>query len=310
MLKYIQLKNLSIGARCVLPRISKNEKLSSRPYHYNYAELQVVAGLKSINLDAKDQFTQIGQVGQIRDLFAFTDNPDTPYKDLAALRLKNQFNLSTPYVKDVLLTQFGQTILEANATKPGDTVMLAGFERIDPNSVGVQTRSKTNQTLQVRQVVLTDIGACINRYLSSYDAFYFDVLCAKGASEKDVVPCRFEGAGMITQGMFDPKAKNSKVEFYLMGVYSSNTALSKSEGTIKAKNQVKPEDCTANDVIFFTKLGYLERWGISHDFCGHDLAMCLNNKCRPWENLCDGTPQCDDKSDETQQMCHNQKPKK
>lgn len=294
------------GARCVLPRISKNDKLFTRPYHYAYADLQVVVGLKTNNLDAKDQFTQFGTVGQIRDMFTFFENPDTPYKDLAALRLRNQFNLSTPYVKDVLLTQFGQTILEANATKSGDIVTVAGFERIDSSlASGVQTRSKTAQTLQIHEIALTDVGSCIDRYTTSYDAFYFDVLCGK--TSKNLIPCRYEGAGMITKGTRDHNVKGAKQELYLMGVYSSNTALAKSEGAIKTKNQIPAGDCGSNDVIFFTTLGYLERWGISHDFCGHDLATCLDNKCRPYEDLCDGVVQCDDKSDEAEHMCQNNK---
>jgi hypothetical protein len=214
------------------------------------------------------------------------------------------FNLSTPYVKDVVLTEHVETIVEVNATKPGSQVIVAGFER---SNDGILTRSKSVTSLKVYPLTLTDVSICLDRYSESYQAYYFDILCGASSDKKIPIPCHLEGAGMVARGSIktnvDPKPLES---FYLFGVYSSNTARAKTEGTIVQNNRLTALPCTADDFVFFTKLGYLGRWGISHSFCDADLAMCRNDRCRPWSDLCNGKSECEDGSDESRQACFNQ----
>jgi len=310
-LKLVVVRYICIGYRCLNPRVA-GEKFSTRPYQYNYGNLKVVAGLKSSSFDDKDEFTQYRDVGQIRDLFGGSGaNGDSPYKDLAAIRLKDPFKL-TSHVKDVVLTEQVGTILEANATKAGSQVLIAGFDQSytsrSSSGGGVQTRSKSTLPLKMYELKLTDMSTCLDLYMQSYSqAHYFDVLCGLSVDNKTPVPCHLEGSGMIVKASIKTRNDPKPLEnFYLFGVYSSNSAVAVTEGSLIQNNRLVTPPCTPQDSVFFTQLGYLGRWGISHNFCDAGLAMCRNDKCRPWSDLCNGKFECEDGSDELPSSCFNQ----
>lgn len=235
-------------------------------------------------------------------MYRDAESGDSPHNDLAGVRLLQEFNLKTPYVKEVQLTEKIGTFLEANATKPGDIVYIAGFE----TPIGVKIQRNTNtmtQTthLKVFELKLTDVTLCINKYVETYPPHYFNIVCGKMAAKNSAIPCTLVGSGMIAKINGEP---------YLMGVYSSNTQLSQFEGSNGNKKSVVGNiQCTSNDLIFFEKIGLLGRWGISHNFCDHELFMCKTNRCRPWNDICDGKKDCSDGSDESPKQCLNQKPK-
>jgi hypothetical protein len=132
------------------------------------------------------------------------------------------------------------------------------------------------------------------------------VLCGL-SKDKSAIPCHLEGAGMVAKAWIKTRADpNPQANFYLFGVYSSNSALARTEGSSLQNNRQVVPPCTPDDTVFFTKLGYLGRWGISHNFCDADLAMCKNDKCRPWGDLCNGKVECEDWSDELPSTCYNQ----
>ncbi|CAL8091444.1 unnamed protein product [Orchesella dallaii] len=287
------------SARCLIPRVS-GPKFSSRPHHLRYSDLQVVAGLPTNDLVSKDQFTQIGIVGQIRDIYD-SNNGDTPERDIAALRLTNVLNFTTPYVKEVLLLEKSGTLLEAKETKPGETLMISGYEKAR-GGVQTRTQSKTGSPLKVSEVKIEEIGKCIERYTEAYPTFYFNALCGAPVEKTDIIPCNYEGSGLVKK----VKDATGSESYYLFGVYSSNTALAKSEGTLVSKNDIVPGPCTASDLIFFSKYSQEGRWATSNNFCDNALAMCENGKCRPWSDLCNGQQDCEDGSDEKEKTCFNQ----
>lgn len=290
------------SARCILPRIL-GPRLSLRPHHIRYADLQVVAGLPTTDYASKDEHTQFGTVGQIRDTFEWNSSGDTPDRDLAVIRLRNRLNTTTPYVKAVSLFETSGTLLEAKETRSGETLLLAGYENPDLN-FGVKTRSQQDKgsPLKVHSVTITDVTTCIDRHTENYPTYYFNVLCATTPKKSSVIPCNYQGSGLVKK----VKDAAGSESYYLFGVYSSNSALAKSEGTLVDKNQKTPPPCSSSDIIFVSRYSQLDRWALSSQFCDNDLAICKNDRCRPWEDLCNGQMDCEDGSDENEKMCFHQ----
>lgn len=291
------------SARCLMPRVF-GPKLSTRPHHIRYLDLQVVAGLLTTDLSSKDQYTQFGIVGQIRDVYEQESSGDTPEGDLAGIRLTNKLNFSTPYIKQVALLERPGTLLEANETKPGEILLVAGYE--NPSAGGVKTRAQQDRgsSLKLTQVTIESTAACIDRYVAAYPTYYFNALCGQTLKKSDVIPCHFQGSGLVKM----VRDATGDVTYYLFGVYSSNSALATTEGTLVDKNKMAPPPCTSSDIIFFFKYAQLGRWAISNNFCDSDLAMCKNDRCRPWVDLCSAEEECEDGSDEVEKICFNQAP--
>lgn len=232
---------------------------------------------------------------------------DTPEGDLAAIRLKNQFNFTTPYVKQVSLFESTGTLMEAKETRPGETFILAGFG--DSSGGGIETRSSQAKklSLKVHSVTIPDLSTCIDRYTEAYPTYYFNILCGIATNKQALtIPCNYQGAGLVKK----VKDITGTEVYQLVGVYSSNSALAKMEGKINATTtppqQAQAPSCTGKDIMFFSKYSHLKRWAISNQFCDNELAMCKNDRCRPWEDLCSGQVECEDGSDENARVCFNQ----
>ncbi|ODM92703.1 Inactive serine protease PAMR1 [Orchesella cincta] len=205
------------SARCVIPRVS-GPKFSSRPHHIRYSDLQVVVGLPTSDLASKDQYTQFGTVGQIRDIYD-PNNGDTPEGDIAVIRLKNVLNLSTPYVKEVQLLEKPGTLMEAKETKSGEILQLSGYEKAR-NGVQTRAQSKSSSPLKVSEIKIEEVGKCIEHYTAAYPTFYFNALCGVAVKKSDIIPCYYEGSGLVKK----VKDASGAESYHLFGVYSSNTA--------------------------------------------------------------------------------------